>query len=436
MQAQPQINQNYKFFGGKDIARSGGATAGTLATPGILAEGEIVITDAGDVILDTTTVLNQPYIKVVMGRGATEQLWQSQVFRLEDIAAYVGKPYAAKVQQVAYWGYDAVSNLGSFDVINDNWYNLTISFNQLLSQESASLYNPITCDYLSDLAATQEEIALGLYHELVAQLAYWNRKPILAEMVNSNTANRVDATGGAGNITFSKGSTTVTLAGGTWGASTLAGDYMTQNSADTGWVYKIASITSTTVLELEEPFQGDDATIAFGTARVLPAVNAQAASFGIRATGVEQPYVLDSRPPDIVTFQIGLKDGGSTRITRYAVTPSMGFGEYPQMRDNEAASWRDQGMLYTYTEFPPTTYPTTLVSTQDYSVLNIGLKVAVESQLNAGKLPANVEIACALDGNVANTFDTNFVGAATSCIDVLDAFATQNSNFTPQAGNL
>jgi hypothetical protein len=435
MIAQPQINQNYKFFGGKDIARSSGATAGVLATPGILAEGEIVITDAGNFILDTTTVLNQPWIKVVMGRGATEQLWESQVFKLEDISAYVGKPYAAKVQQVAYWGYNAVTNLGSFDVINDNFYNLNISFQEMLSQESSALYNPIQVDYTSDAAATQEEVTLGLYHSLVAQLAYWSKKPVLAEVVNSNTAQRVDATAGAGNITFSKGSQTVTLAGGTWGASTIAGAYFTQNSADTGWVYKIESITSTTVAVLEEPFQGDDVTIAFGTARALPAADAQAASYGIRATGIEQVYVLDSRPPSLVGFQIGLKDGGSTLISRYAVTGFMGFGTYQLMRDNEAASWRDQGMLYTYTEFPPTTFPTTLTSTQNYSVLNVGLKTTVESQLNSGKLPANCEIACALDGNVASTFDTNYI-SATGCVSVLDAFATQNPNFSAQAGNL
>src|SRR5689334_5027422 len=121
MIAQPFINQNYKFFGGKDISRSSGATAGVLATPGILAEGEVVITDAGNFILDTTTVLSQPWIKIVMGRGSSEQLWESQIFRLDDISNYSGKPFSDKVQQVAYWGYDAVANTGSFDVINDNW---------------------------------------------------------------------------------------------------------------------------------------------------------------------------------------------------------------------------------------------------------------------------------------------------------------------------
>jgi hypothetical protein len=52
----------------------------------------------------------------------------------------------------------------------------------------------------------------------------------------------------------------------------------------------------------------------------------------------------------------------------------MGFGTYELVSTDEAASWRDQGMLYTYTEFPPTTIPTNAVSTQNYSVLNVGIK--------------------------------------------------------------
>lgn len=438
MIAQPQINQNYKLFVGADIARTA-SLVGTLASPSTLASGEIVITDAGNVILDTTSVLTAPQIKIVMGRGATEQLWQSQLFNASEIAAYVGKPYSAKVQQVGYYGYNAVTNAGAFDVINDNYYTVVISFYELLSQEASALMNPIVVEYLSSSTATEEAIVNGLYHQLVLQLAYWSKKPILAEVVNSNTAQRVDATGGAGNITFTKGSKTVTVSGGVWGASTIAGAYFTQNSADTGWVYKISSITSTTVAVLVEPFQGDTVTIAFGTARALPAVNAQAADFGIRVTGLNQAFVLDSRPAGLVTFQLGLTNGGSTEIASKVVTPFMGFGTYEIIRTNEATSWRDQGLLYTYTEFPPTTIPTNAVVGQDYSVLNLGIKtLTADSQLGMGKLPANLEIACALEGNVAGDFNTNFEGAldGSSCIDVLDAYMVNIANLTAQGGNL
>lgn len=432
MIAQPQINQNYKLFVGADIARSGGATAGTVATPGILASGEIVITDAGNVILDTTTVLSAPKIKIVMGRGATEALWQSQLFDYSEVVAYVGKPYAAKVQQVGYYGYNAVTNAGSFDVINDNWYTLVISFYELLSQEASALMNPIVVDYLSDASATQLEICDGLYHNLVAQLSYWTRKPILAERVSSYAGDAI--TGSVANFVVTQGSTTVTIDGTVTNAGLTTGYIRLGGTADTDPIYGVTAYTASTSIILDEPWQGASATIAVANVEFIPL--ASIADLGIKITGVEQPYVLDSRPPGLVSFQLGLKDGGSTPIASTVVSGFMGFGTYQLIRDNEAASWRDQGMLYTYTEFPPTTLPTNASSTQNYSVLNVGLKKPVGGQLSIGELPANLEIACALDNNVANTFDTNYDGSATGCVDVLDAYMSNLTAFSAQAGNL
>lgn len=417
MIAQPQINQNYKLFVGADIARTA-SLAGTLASPSTLASGEIVITDAGNIILTTTSVLTAPQIKIVMGRGATEQLWQSQLFSAADVAAYVGKPYSAKVQQVGYYGYNAVTNAGSFDVINDNYYTVVISFYELLSQEASALMNPIVVEYLSSSTATQEAVVSGLYHQLVLQLGYWSKKPLLAEVVSSAAGTATTDT-----VTMTKGSKTVLVATTISGAASV-GDWIRigSQSTDTDEVYKIAAISGTT-LTLTEPFQGDTASVA--VYRVTAAAIA-AADMGIRITGLNQTFVLDSRPAGLVTFQLGLTNGGSTEIASKVVTPFMGFGTYEEIRTNEAASWRDQGMLYTYTEFPPTTIPTNAVVGQNYSVLNVGIKtLTADSQLGMGKLPANLEIACALEGNVAGDFNTNFEGAAdgTSCIDVLDALA-------------
>lgn len=417
MIAQPQINQNYKLFVGADIARTA-SLAGTLASPSTLASGEIVITDAGNIILTTTSVLTAPQIKIVMGRGATEQLWQSQLFSAADVAAYVGKPYSAKVQQVGYYGYNAVTNAGSFDVINDNYYTVVISFYELLSQEASALMNPIVVEYLSSSTATQEAVVSGLYHQLVLQLGYWSKKPLLAEVVSSAAGTATTDT-----VTMTKGSKTVLVATTISGAASV-GDWIRigSQSTDTDEVYKIAAISGTT-LTLTEPFQGDTASVA--VYRVTAAAIA-AADMGIRITGLNQTFVLDSRPAGLVTFQLGLTNGGTTEIASKVVTPFMGFGTYEEIRTNEAASWRDQGMLYTYTEFPPTTIPTNAVVGQNYSVLNVGIKtLTADSQLGMGKLPANLEIACALEGNVAGDFNTNFEGAAdgTSCIDVLDALA-------------
>jgi hypothetical protein len=435
MNAQPQINQNYKLFVGADIARTA-SLVGTAASPSTLASGEIVITDPGNIILDTTSVLTAPAIKIVMGRGATEQLWQSQLFTAADLAAYVGKAYSAKVQQVGYYGYNAVTNAGSFDVINDNYYTVVISFYELLSQEASSLMNPIVVDYLSSATATQTAIVDGLYSQLCLQLSYWSKKPLLAERVSGGART---APGSASTLTFTKGSKVVTGAAATAvDTPVVVGDYISAGTTDTAGMYKVAVISGTTIT-LDVPFQGDTVTVAAtGNLRIASAT-ALAADWGIKITGVNQAFVLDSRPAGLVTFQLGLTNGGSTPIENKAVSPFMGFGTYELVRTDEAASWRDQGMLYTYTEFPPTTLPTNASSTQNYSILNLGIKTpTADSQLGMGKLPANLEIACALDGNVASTFDTNYTGAldGSSCVDVLDAYVINSTSFTAQEPNL
>ena len=408
---------------------------GTAASPSTLASGEIVITDAGNIILDTTSVLTAPQIKIVMGRGATEQLWQSQLFNASEIAAYVGKPYSAKVQQVVYYGYNAVTNAGAFDVINDNYYTVVISFYELLSQEASALMNPIVVEYLSSSTATQGEIVNGLYRQLVIQLSYWSKRPLLAEMVSSNAG--AATTGATGTLTATKNSSTVTATVSAV-AEFSAGDYVRFGTTDADPVYLISAASGTT-LTLAVPYQGTTGTFAAGTAEYITAALAAASDFGIKVTGVNQAFVLDSRPAGLVTFQLGLTNGGSTEIASKVVTPFMGFGTYELVRTDVAASWRDQGMLYTYTEFPPTTIPTNAVSTQNYSVLNLGIKtLTADSQLGMGKLPANLEIACALAGNVASTFATNFTLAldGSSCIDVLDAYMVNIANLTAQGGNL
>lgn len=431
MNAQPQINQNYKLFVGADIVRTSGLV-GTAASPSTLASGEIVITDPGNIILDTTSVLTAPAIKIVMGRGATEQLWQSQLFTAADLAAYVGKPFASKVQQVGYYGYNSVANTGAFDVINDNYYTVVISFYELLSEEASALMNPIVVDYLSSASATQEEIVNGLYKQLVRQLSYWAKKPILAERVSSVATGGVVTTG---TLTTALGSPIVIA---TVPGDFTVGDYVRFGGTLSSPVYKVIAVSGTTIT-LDTPYQVAGSTFAIGAAEVLASAAVLAGNMGIQVTGLNQAFVLDSRPAGLVTFQLGLTNGGTTPIKSVEVSPFMGFGTYELVRTDEAASWRDQGMLYTYTEFPPTSIPTNASSTQDYSILNLGIKTpTAESQLGMGKLPANLEIACALDGNVASTFDTNYTGAldGSSCVDVLDAYVSNFTSFTAQEPNL
>jgi hypothetical protein len=429
MIAQPQILDNFKLFAGADVARSAGATAGTVVSPGILAVGEIVITDPSNVILSTATVLTAPAIKVVMGRGTTENMWESQLFNFNDISAYTGTPFASKVQQVSYYGYNANTNTGSFQPINNNYYSLVVSFYELVSQEASALMNPIIVDFLSDGSATQPEVVNGLYRNLVRQLSYWTRRPILAEMVSS-AAGQVTSDTAA----LTQGSPLVTNATTLATTAGIVGDYIRvgSQSNDLDEVYLIVATDGVSTLTLATPFQ--EASVTSLIHQVLD-TDVLAGNMGIRVTGINQPFILDSRPYGLVTFQIGISGGGTTNLS-YQVGAFIGHGTYEQMRTLEAASWRNQGQIFVYTEFPPTTVLTDLIAAQNHSTLDLVLRKANRALTNTD-FRAQLCLACALDNNVANTFDTSYTaGLGTGCVDVLDAYVTNFTNLTAQVGNL
>ena len=429
MIAQPQILNNFKFFAGADVARSAGATAGTVVSPGILAVGEMVITDASNVILDVASVLTTTSpIKIVMGRGTDTALWESQLFNYSDIRSYKGVEYAAKVQQVSYYGYNAATNTGAFDVINDNYYTLVISFYELVSQEASALFNPILVDYLSDASATQEEVVNGLYRQLVRQLSYWSKRPVLAERVSSSLG---QATNDAAAV-LTQGSPIVTNAPNLATAVGIVGDYIrvgSQNN-DLDEVYKIVATDGISRLTLDTPFQETTTT---GLIHQVLDVNVQAGNMGIRVTGLNQQFILDSRPYGLVTFQIGLSGGGSTNLS-YQVGAYIGHGTYEQMRTQEAASWRNQGVIFNYTEFPPISVFTDLIAAQNHSTLDIVLEKPVKA-LNISEFRAQLTLACALDNNVANTFKSSYIGAS-GVVTVLDTYISNYTNLTAQATNL
>ena len=430
MIAQPQILDNFKYFAGADVARSAGATAGTVVSPGILAVGEIVITDPSNVILSTATVLTAPAIKVVMGRGTTENLWESQLFNFNDISAYTGIPFASKVQQVSYYGFNGVTGAGSFQPINNNYYSLVVSFYELVSQEASALMNPIIVDFLSDGSATQPEVVNGLYRNLVRQLSYWTRRPILAEMVSSAAGQATNDAAAA----LTQGSPLVTNAANLATAAGIVGDYIRvgSQSNDLDEVYLIVATDGVSTLTLATPFQGASVTSLIH--QVLD-TDVAAGNMGIRVTGINQPFILDSRPYGLVTFQIGISGGGTTNLS-YQVGAFIGHGTYEQMRTLEAASWRNQGQIFVYTEFPPTTVLTDLIAAQNHSTLDLVLRKANRALTNTD-FRAQLCLACALDGNTANTFKTSYTaGAGTGCVDVLDAYVTGFTNLTAQLGNL
>jgi hypothetical protein len=424
MPAQPAQHDILRVFVAKDIARTAGATAGTLVTPALIANGEVVVTDLGLRILDTTTVLAEDQIMIVQGRGSTKNLLQVKV-DVRDIRGYFGKAFSAKVQQVTYIGYDATTNTGEFDVINDNEYRLQVYMQDQVPSSLAGLFMPIIASYTSDSTATQVEVATNLFKQLVIAKDQWNQKQILPELVCSDAGSAE-----ADTATVTNGSTVVTLTGT---SALVAGDFIRFGTADTDAVYQIESQTSTgTNLVLTVPYQGADATGV--TVETINAATAATSDFGIRITGLDHVFEIDTRPYDLTSFQISLIQMGSTPQN----TPTkafLGHGEYEQVATWENASWGAVGQIFHYRTDLPFLREADAVSTQDYSTLTIKTSKLTGETTNF-RLSNDIVLCLSLDGNVASTFDTNIAGAVTSVVNVLDAWVSNLTNFTAQLSSL
>ena len=348
---------------------------------------------------------------------------------------YKGQAYSAADQQVTYLGYDAVANAGSIEVLNNNAYAMTITFNEITVPGQQGSYVPVSVWYQSDASATQVKVANGLYAQLIKQLANFSYPVIKAERVSS--AASVALQGAPTNLTFSYGSRTVTYTG-TDPSNTPVGSWLrVGGTTDEFAVYRIVSINTTTnTIVLDQPYQGVDETIAVALVQVATNVDVLGGDMGIKMTGVEQPFVLDSRPVDKVQFYVGISNSqGAPSSTTVSTTQiaTYGHGTYALITTQQADSSRNAGDFYGYAIYPYDKPLTTTVTGQDYSTLNIGTRVGrgLNGDLTPNNFVANIEIACALDGNTPNTYKTNSYGAVSSVVDVIDALAVQ-AGFTTQ----
>ncbi|HEY8364421.1 MAG TPA: hypothetical protein VIK84_02505, partial [Haloplasmataceae bacterium] len=279
MKAQPKGINSYKFLVGKNITRSAGATAGTVASDLVLAEGEVVVTDEGNVILDSTTVLTADKIKIIMGRGAGVPMVESKVITPAELSGYHIKRYEPKVNEVAYVGFNGTT--GAIDVKNNFLYMVPVSFNTLMMQETSSLYQPMYFTYESDGTATQEKIATNLYKNALAINSRWTRPVLLIELVNSGTKT---APGSAGTLTFTKGSNVVVGSAATAiNAPVAIGDYISSGTTATSPVYKVVGIQGNNLI-IDVPYQGASTGPIAATGNLLIA-NASLGDFGIKVTG-------------------------------------------------------------------------------------------------------------------------------------------------------
>lgn len=424
-------NHNLKVLIGKDIART--IAAGATASPTTLADGEVVVTNVSNVVLNTSTVLGLDKVKIVQGRGSNNPL-REEIIHLGDITSYKGTAHEPRVNQVSYIGYNGTS--GSINVINDNLYQYTFrdTTDELLRGFQGFTQMPY---YRSSTSATQEEIAVGLMKQTLAEFSgiFKVERFVRIEMLNAHAGAAI--TGTVANFGVTLGGKGITLDGTV--TNVAVGDYLRLGGTTTASaVYKVAAVNSPTSITLAWAYQGATASIAVANVEVITEVQAQANSFGLRFTGLDRYYDRLRWMYAVESFQlkIGGGDGFGTTALTNSVAPFAGNGVWEQVSMMEFDSWGNEGQAVIMQQ-PPLSRENDTVTGETYALLGIAFKNNVISDFgDPGIHKGQVILACACNTIAPDTFLTNIAGAATSVADVLDAFVTQNGNFSAQVGNL
>lgn len=410
---------------GKNIARTSNVqiTDYTNATT-YIADGEVAVVDASGTVLDTTTVANKVSIYLVQGQGLNSDgspkplIWSDEIFK-SSVSSFTGKAYTAGTVQIDYIGYDAVTNTGSIDVINDNDY--TIRLRDIDSTTFGTLGNDKYGFYTSDSSATQQEVAVNLTESLFTNTRDLVHKPVTIEMVADASATY---TAVPANLTVVNGSIKVTTSNTT--GITVGSLIRIGSSADTSAVYEVDAVVTNTSFNLNYPYQGTSGTVLAANAGILTNVT----GFGIRVTG-NAPYFV---APNLTQYHVNrwettISNAGSTPVVTEQ-NATEGSGAYGQIASLEYFLLGNEGHSAREGVIPQISPRATAEATGTYSMIYLA-----HSRTDAPRLMnppiSNKQLIIAfnkLGGFIANSQATN--ATTTSVETVLENWLTTFPSIT------
>ena len=408
----------------KDVARTSSVTIGTLAN------GETALFNVDGTLLTTASTVDR--FVIVQGRGTTNPPLISPVIKKGKVLSYKAVAYSAPVEQITYIGYNGTS--GAIEEINDNTYLARISRKDL-EKTFGNKHMLKFGVYKSDSSATQEEIAKGLTESFIANFKREPEETIKFERVNSGT--QTDIGTGVNNVTFTKGSTTISSSGpiddATGSTALAAGVYIVVGTSANSPVYKIVSIDTTAeTAVLDVAFQGDSVVLADTALKQITAANL--ADFGIKLTGVKAKFKEGSFRYHKVQFTVELMDFGTTDLTYdTAADKGKGFGE-----EVAELEWFAQGNEGNYLRIgtPPPVMRKDAEDAVKYSLVSIEFFDDEMDGTVQGVKPSRKQFILAVNVD-DGTEGTSITDASSGTAIILDDQIVTDWGFgTAQAGNI
>ena len=411
-------NSFMQLLVGKNIARTGSATATDPTASTYIADGEIVVTDVSGTVLNSTTVLTKDRIKIVQSQGASLPSIQSPIIEKAGVKSYGSKLYTAPTLQVDFIGYNNVTNTGDIEVINDNGYEV------LIQDINSAAYGSIGIGkfgfYVSGTADSKAKIMDGLAISLYQNTARLIRKPFIVERVASVIAG-TDTTAATGTLTFTNGSTLVTASVASGADGAVVGAYLKTDdiAVDTGVLYKITALPTATTFTIDQPYQGSTATFTAGNASVYTDAQLSAGSLGIKLTGIAPVFTSpQATEPYVNRWSTTVRNGGSTTYGNQT-GGTEGVGSYPFMASLEYFLLGNEGFIGR-NNVPYQTPRANILSTGTYNLLTLEWD-SVKSGAIFNQEAASKQLLIAFDFTPAAA-PTQVTGAVTSVQTVLNAW--------------
>ncbi len=316
---------------------------GAVVTKDNLPDGAIVLVDAGMRRMNAGAYTAADRFRLVQGRGTTKSLMISPMLTKASTTISTSN-YRLPVQQVSIVGYNGTT--GSLPAANSTDYFIKIRKND---NDAANRSQPMSLfagPVKTDATATQEELALALVKNGIAN---FSDEPANNYLTFSALCDEAGAavTGTLVNLVFTKGSRevvsdtlNVTI------TNVAAGDVIKVAAATTSSIYKVKSVvngTATTAakITLTYAFQEETATVAKATARRILAAASIIAECGVRLTGVQADFNVNSfRDYYVNRFTVTFSDESTTVTTTGART---GSGVWQQVAMDEYMSYGFEG---------------------------------------------------------------------------------------------
>jgi hypothetical protein len=376
MNDQPNIT--YLFIG-KDLAPK---TTGTVESYADMTDGQLAVLNEANAAQDGVDDVTRFRIAL---RSGTSLLFSPFIEKATITNANCVN-YVAPVQQISYIGYDGVS--GSFAAINSNVYKVRV---ELDGSPLAQFGNKRMLKfgvYKSDSAATQQEVAHGILDNLIMNFKEETLAHLHFELINSCPLANDSPLASSDDATIVQGLNTFTVANHfqyDTNTAAVVGDYVriadsaTNAVALTSAVYKVTGISGTTIT-VDRPILSASGVYdaAHGDLTVIP-VASIGSLFGIKVTGIANPFQVGKWKYFVTTFTIDLQDFGATTVT-YSTAAVQGVGYGAQIQEDEYLLQGNWGNKYRGDIWAPEFFKNA-VATSQYNQLSFNFRLDGGEQL-------------------------------------------------------